>query len=53
MVRRTVAAMSGGSIVSLHLGHPGTADALPGILDALARRGLRAVRLTELLSIRA
>ena len=32
-----------GSIVSLHLGHPGTLAALPVILDGLARRGLRAV----------
>jgi peptidoglycan/xylan/chitin deacetylase (PgdA/CDA1 family) len=37
-----------GSIVSLHLGHPGTVAALPEILDGLARRGLRAVTVTDL-----
>ena len=39
-----------GSIVSLHLGHPGTVTALPAILRGLARRGLRPVTVTELLS---
>ena len=39
-----------GSIVSLHLGHPGTVTALPSIARGLAGRGLRAVTLTELLS---
>ena len=39
-----------GSIVSLHLGHPGTITALPTILHGLAGRGLRPVTLTELLS---
>jgi len=39
-----------GSIVSLHLGHPGTVTALPAILHGLARRGLRPVTLTGLLS---
>ncbi|MEV7013033.1 polysaccharide deacetylase family protein [Streptosporangium sp. NPDC051022] len=39
-----------GSIVSLHLGHPGTAEALPGILTGLRRRRLRAVTVTELLT---
>jgi peptidoglycan/xylan/chitin deacetylase (PgdA/CDA1 family) len=39
-----------GSIVSLHLGHSGTVTALPAILRGLARRGLRPVTLTELLS---
>lgn len=38
-----------GSIVSLHLGHPGTVAALPAILDGLARRGLRAVTVTDLM----
>lgn len=49
-VRRTVlAAARPGSVVSMHLGHPGTLSALPGILDGLHRRGLRAVTATELL----
>lgn len=39
-----------GSIVSLHLGHSGTVTAMPAILRGLARRGLRPVTLTQLLS---
>jgi peptidoglycan/xylan/chitin deacetylase (PgdA/CDA1 family) len=39
-----------GSIISLHLGHPGTVTALPALLRGLARRGLRPVTLTEMLS---
>ncbi|MFG2225636.1 polysaccharide deacetylase family protein [Streptomyces sp. NPDC048644] len=39
-----------GSVVSLHLGHPGTVAALPPILDGLRRRGLRAVTTTELVT---
>ncbi|TVZ01426.1 polysaccharide deacetylase family protein [Trebonia kvetii] len=39
-----------GSIVSLHLGHPGSVTALPAIVRGLASRGLRAVTLTDLLS---
>jgi peptidoglycan/xylan/chitin deacetylase (PgdA/CDA1 family) len=39
-----------GSVVSLHLGHAGTVAALPGVLDGLRRRGLRAVTATELLT---
>jgi peptidoglycan/xylan/chitin deacetylase (PgdA/CDA1 family) len=39
-----------GSVVSLHFGHPGTVAALPGILDDLHRRGLRAVTTSELLT---
>ncbi len=33
---RTLAAVQRGSIVSLHLGHEGTVQALPAILDGLA-----------------
>jgi len=47
---RTLAAVTGGSIVSLHLGHPGTIEALPGVLQGLAARGLVPVRLTDLLA---
>ena len=39
-----------GSIISLHLGHPGTVIAMPAILRGLARRGLHPVTLTQLLS---
>jgi peptidoglycan/xylan/chitin deacetylase (PgdA/CDA1 family) len=50
-VRAAVAGRAGpGSVVSLHLGHPGTVAALPGILDDLHRRGLRAVTTSELLT---
>src|SRR6478736_6764518 len=42
-------AVRGGSIVSLHLGHPGTAEALPGILSDLTKAGLQAVTLSHLL----
>jgi peptidoglycan/xylan/chitin deacetylase (PgdA/CDA1 family) len=47
---RTLAAVRGGSIVSLHLGHAGTVAALPAILSGLRARGLSAVTLTELLA---
>ncbi|MBD0739535.1 polysaccharide deacetylase family protein [Streptomyces sp. CBMA29] len=50
-VRAAVAAQArAGSVVSLHFGHPGTVAALPGILDDLHRRGLRAVTTSELLT---
>lgn len=50
-VRAEVARQAGpGSVVSLHFGHPGTLAALPGILDDLHRRGLRAVTTSELLT---
>ena len=38
-----------GSIISMHLGHPGTVTALPAILRGLAARRLRPVTLTEML----
>ncbi|MFI1523824.1 polysaccharide deacetylase family protein [Kitasatospora cineracea] len=39
-----------GSVVSLHLGHPGTVAAMPQILDGLAARALRPVTASELLA---
>ncbi|MCD0485181.1 polysaccharide deacetylase family protein [Streptacidiphilus sp. ASG 303] len=45
-----LSAVRGGSVVSLHLGHPGTVAALPAVLDGLHRRGLRAVTTTEMLT---
>ncbi|MEU9820802.1 polysaccharide deacetylase family protein [Pseudonocardia alni] len=39
-----------GSVVSMHLGHPGTLAALPAVLDDLDDRGLRAVTATRLLA---
>lgn len=47
-IRRNVAAATAGSVVSLHLGHPGTLAALPGVLDDLAGRGLTPVTATRL-----
>lgn len=49
VVDRTLAAVQAGSIISLHMGHAGTIDALPAILDGLAARQLRPVTLTTLL----
>ncbi|MFF4590145.1 polysaccharide deacetylase family protein [Streptomyces sp. NPDC001388] len=46
-VLRTIRA---GSVVSLHFGYADTLAALPAVLDELARRRLRAVTTTELLS---
>lgn len=45
----TLRAVRGGSIVSLHLGHPGTVEALPAILDGLQQKGLAAVTVSRLL----
>ncbi|SHN27535.1 polysaccharide deacetylase family protein [Actinacidiphila paucisporea] len=51
-VRRTVlGTVRPGSIVSMHLGHVGTLEALPGILDGLRRRGLQAVSATRMLQL--
>ncbi len=49
-VRAAVAKARAGSVVSMHLGHPGTVAALPGILTALADRGLTPVTASELLA---
>ena len=50
VVSRTLGAVSAGSIVSLHLGHRGTVEALPAILAGLASKGLKPVGLTSLLA---
>jgi peptidoglycan/xylan/chitin deacetylase (PgdA/CDA1 family) len=49
-IRRNVASVRAGGVVSLHLGHPGTLDALPAVLDDLAGRGLRPVTASVLFS---
>jgi peptidoglycan/xylan/chitin deacetylase (PgdA/CDA1 family) len=49
VVANVLGSVRPGSIVSMHLGHPGTVTALPTILRGLARRKLRPVTLTELL----
>lgn len=46
---RTRRAVRPGSVVSLHLGHAGTVEALPGILSDLSQAGLRPVTLSTLL----
>jgi peptidoglycan/xylan/chitin deacetylase (PgdA/CDA1 family) len=49
IVRRVRGQIRPGSIVSLHLGHPETIAAMPGILRALDERGLVAVTASDLL----
>ena len=49
ITRTVLGSATAGSIVSMHLGHPGTVRALPSILDGLRTRGLRPVTATELL----
>ncbi|WP_406440773.1 polysaccharide deacetylase family protein [Streptomyces sp. NBC_00631] len=50
ITRKVLAEVTGGSVVSMHLGYPDTVAALPAVLQELHRRGLRAVTTTELLS---
>lgn len=49
VVRNVLRGARGGSIVSMHLGHPGTATALPMIFHGLRRKGLAAVTVSTLL----
>jgi peptidoglycan/xylan/chitin deacetylase (PgdA/CDA1 family) len=49
VTERTLATVAPGSIISLHMGHQGTIDALPDLLDGLAAKGLAPVSVTELL----
>ncbi len=49
-VRHAVAAATAGSVVSMHLGHQVTIDALPGILDDFGARGLSPVTASRLLA---
>jgi peptidoglycan/xylan/chitin deacetylase (PgdA/CDA1 family) len=48
VVSRTLAGVQPGSIVSLHLGHPGTVDALHDIVLGLTDRGLRPRTVSQL-----
>lgn len=48
-IRRNLSAARAGSIVSMHLGHHGTVEALPGIFDDLSARNLRPVTVSTLL----
>ena len=47
---RVLDQLKGGSIVSLHFGHPGTIDALPAILDGVRAKHLTTVTASTLLS---
>jgi peptidoglycan/xylan/chitin deacetylase (PgdA/CDA1 family) len=49
-IRAAVAKATAGSVVSMHLGHPGTVAALPGVLADVAGRGLTPVTASELLA---
>ncbi len=49
VVSRTLTGATGGSIVSLHLGHVGTVDALEKIVTGLRRNGLEPVTVSTLL----
>jgi peptidoglycan/xylan/chitin deacetylase (PgdA/CDA1 family) len=53
VTERVLAAVRGGSIVSLHTLYPGTAQALPAIFRGLHGRGLRPVTTRQLLGKRA
>ncbi|BAJ27337.1 putative hydrolase [Kitasatospora setae KM-6054] len=48
VTRRVLKAAAAGSVVALHMGHPGTVTALPAILDGLTQKGLHAVTASEL-----
>ncbi|MFJ8474241.1 polysaccharide deacetylase family protein [Kitasatospora sp. NPDC094011] len=46
--RRVLNAVRGGSVVALHMSHQCTIDALPAILDGLAKAGLKPVTASQL-----
>ncbi|RKE18118.1 polysaccharide deacetylase family protein [Streptomyces sp. TLI_171] len=48
VTHRVLKTAEAGSVVALHMGHPGTATALPAILDGLSAKGLHAVTASEL-----
>jgi peptidoglycan/xylan/chitin deacetylase (PgdA/CDA1 family) len=48
VVHNVLSAVRAGDVVSMHLGHRGTVEALPAILDGLRTRGLRSITATEL-----
>jgi peptidoglycan/xylan/chitin deacetylase (PgdA/CDA1 family) len=50
ITKRVLAGVRAGSIVSLHLGHAGTVQAMPAILDGLRARRLSAVTMSDLMS---
>ncbi|MEU9043352.1 MULTISPECIES: polysaccharide deacetylase family protein [unclassified Kitasatospora] len=46
--RRVLNSVRGGSVVALHMGHQCTVDAMPAILDGLAKAGLKPVTASQL-----
>ncbi|MFC8125038.1 polysaccharide deacetylase family protein [Streptomyces sp. NPDC057302] len=50
VTRKVASEVRPGSVVSMHFGYADTVAALPAVLQALDRRGLRAVTTTELLT---
>ncbi|MBV6698347.1 polysaccharide deacetylase family protein [Kitasatospora aureofaciens] len=46
--RRILGSVRGGSVVALHMGHQCTVDALPAVLDGLAKAGLTPVTASQL-----
>ncbi|MET9884407.1 polysaccharide deacetylase family protein [Streptomyces sp. NPDC006430] len=50
VIRNVTGTIRSGSVVSLHFGYADTVDAMPPLLEELARRKLRAVTTTELLT---
>lgn len=50
VVSRVLAGVRPGSIVSLHLGHAGTVQAMPQIMQGFRSRGLAAVTMSSLMS---
>jgi peptidoglycan/xylan/chitin deacetylase (PgdA/CDA1 family) len=50
MTSKVVTRAEGGSIVLMHLGGWNTLDALPGIVDGIAAKGLTPVTLDEMLA---
>jgi peptidoglycan/xylan/chitin deacetylase (PgdA/CDA1 family) len=49
IVHNVLRGARGGSIVSMHFGHPGTVTAMPALMDELRKRRLRAVTVSTLL----
>lgn len=49
VIQAQTATATAGSVISLHLGHPGTVSAMPGILADLSARGLQPVTASHLL----
>ena len=50
VIDRTLQTVKGGSIISLHMGHAGTIDAIGPILDGLASKNLKPVTLSTLMA---